>query len=98
MVIHMGAIRIFQAMFGEVLPKSGKALDFKSQVRQIGLNVHGAAAGKPAYFDLFLAFRRFEKYELAAPGRFVPLHLLEAEDILVEIHGGIDVVHTISGM
>jgi len=55
------AVREFHAQGSQVPAKFFETCDFKGQMRQVRLDLDGAALGKKANFDQFLALRGFRK-------------------------------------
>ena len=92
------AVGIFQAVFGQVLRKSVEAVHLERQMREIGLDRHGSAAGEMADFNFLVAFGRLEKDEFRAARRSVPLDFLEAEDFAVESHRAFQIIHAVARM
>jgi hypothetical protein len=97
-LVQMRAVGIFQASRGQVFGELFEAIDFKRQVRQVRLDLHGAAGGEGAQFDEFLAFRRLHKDQFRTARRFVPVHFRQAEHLLVESDGALKIIHPVTGM
>jgi len=61
-----------------------ETLDFKRQMRQVGLHLHRAAAGEIGDFNLLLALWRFQKNQFRSARRFVPAQLFQAKHVFVK--------------
>lgn len=81
-------------MLGEGL----QVVDFEGKVRQIVAHLDGSATVILAYLDEFLAFGRLEKDQFGPAGALMTLHLLEAEDVLVERQGSIEIGDAVAGV
>ena len=90
------AIGEFHAEFFQMLRKFVEAVHLERQMGEVGLDRYGAAAREVADFNFLIAFRRLEKNQFGAARRFVPLDFLEAEDVAIEFHGALQIVHAVA--
>ena len=80
---------------GGVLGEGIHILHFKSEVGEIGADEHGPAAVEFTNLDQFLAARSLEKNKLGSPPALAAAHLLQAEDLAVEVDRFVQIAHAI---
>ena len=91
-------IGIFQTKPGEVLLECIETVHFKGQMREVRLHLDGITRGEETDFDQFLAFRGLEKNQFRTAGRFMPAHLLQAEDFAVEFYRAFQIVDAVASV
>src|SRR5437879_3547661 len=91
-----GAVGVFQAESREVFAEFFEVVHLEGQVRQVRLHLHRTARRETAQFNLFLALRRFEEDQFRAARGFVPAHFLQAQHVLVKLHGLLEIVHAVA--
>ena len=95
---HSRAVRIFESKRRDVPGKFFEAIDFKSQMREVWLNLNRAGVGKVTKLNQFFALRRFQKNQLRTSGRFMPAHFFQTEDLFVEFHAALQIIQAISSV
>ena len=80
---------------GGVLGEGIHILHFKSEVGEIGTDEHGPAAIEFTDLDQLLAARSLEKNKLGSPPALAAAHLLQAEDLAVEVDRFVQIAHAI---
>jgi len=91
-------IGILEAEFRQVLGKGGEVVHLESQVREVGLHLDRAAAGKMTNLDQLFALGRLEKDELRTARRAVPPDFLEPEHFAVKFDRPFKIVDPVPGM
>ena len=91
--LEVRAVRLFDAVFFQVLAKFGEIIHLEGKVSEIGLDLDRAAGWKITNFDQLFAAGRFEENEFGAARRFVTAHFFEAEHINVKTNALFEIVH-----
>ena len=95
---QVGAVREGDSQRGDVFPESGETLDFKGQMREVRLDVHGAAGREIAQFDQFLAFGGLHEDQFRTARGFVAAGFHQTEDVAVEFDGPFQIIHPVAGV
>ena len=73
-------------------------IDLEGEVGQIRTHDHRAAFIELAQLDFLVALGGLEEDELRAASAGAPAGFLEAEHVLVETHGFVQILHAIAGV
>src|ERR1019366_8957031 len=92
------AVGKVEAVRSQVPGKFVEAVHREREMREVGLNLPRAAAGKTGNLNLLLTARCFEKNQFRAARRFVPTHFLQPEDVAVKCHRAFEIVHAVTRM
>jgi hypothetical protein len=89
-------IGVFQAEFFQVPSEFFEAVDFERQVRQIGLNLDGAAGRKVTKFDQLFTAQGLEESQFRTARRFVPANFLQTQNFFVKLDRAFEVIDAVT--
>jgi hypothetical protein len=78
--------------------ESLNVVHFKSEVGEVGAELHFTAGGEGADLDEFVAVGCLQEDELGAAWGLVTAHFFEAEDLGIEVHGLGQIVNAVAGV